>query len=87
MQELLVEYDAERLKQSNSILSQNVRMRGYMLYGSVAFAVLLLLMLALLFRRMRNGRWKNALIDEQRRRLLRTNMKNTNASSASFHLK
>lgn len=71
LQELLVEYDAERLKQSNSILSQNVRMRGYMLYGSVAFAVLLLLMLALLFRRMRNDRWKNALIDEQRRRLLR----------------
>lgn len=71
LQELLVEYDAERLKQSNSILSQNVRMRGYMLYGSVAFAVLLLLMLALLFRRMRNDRRKNALIDEQRRRLLR----------------
>ena len=71
LQELLVEYDAERLKQSNSILSQNVWMRGYMLYGSVAFAVLLLLMLALLFRRMRNDRRKNALIDEQRRRLLR----------------
>ena len=40
LQELLVEYDSERLRQSNSILRQNVRMRGYMLYGSVVFAVL-----------------------------------------------
>lgn len=71
LQELLVEYDAERLKQSNNVLSQNVRMRGYMLYGSVAFAVLLLLMLALLLWKMRNDRRKNALIDKQRRRLLR----------------
>lgn len=71
LQELLVEYDSERLRQSNSILRQNVRMRGYMLYGSVVFAVLLLLMLALLFWKMRNDRRKNALINEQRRRLQR----------------
>lgn len=71
LQELLVEYDSERLRQSNSILRQNVRMRGYMLYGSVVFAVLLLFMLALLFWKMRNDRRKNALINEQRRRLQR----------------
>lgn len=87
LQELLVEYDSERLRQSNSILRQNVRMRGYMLYGSVVFAVLLLLMLALLFWKMRNAAGKTPSSTSSEGACSVTKRKNTNGSSASFRLR
>lgn len=77
LQQLLVEYDAERLKQHNANLEQKVdfyrqmvRHRNFIVAGIVAFVCILAALLILLFRRMKIDRAKNELINRQQQQLL-----------------
>lgn len=69
VQELLAEYDADRLKQRNENLRQSVKVRSIVLYVVLLSAVILGVLAALLIRRIRLDRKKNRLINEQQSRL------------------
>lgn len=77
LQQLLVEYDAERLKQNNANLQQKVgfyrqmvRHRNAVVASVVVFICILAFLLVVLFRRMKIDRYKNELIRRQQERLL-----------------
>ena len=70
LQQLLVAYDADRLKQRNAGLQQTVDSRTTLIYMVLAFLVVLALLIAALLRRQRIDKRKNALIREQQDRLL-----------------
>ena len=78
LQQLLVAYDAERLKQNNENLQQSVQIfrlmvnnRTLVLYGSIVFLVVFAVLIIILLRRIKADRVKNRLINEQRERLLK----------------
>lgn len=70
LQQLLVAYDTERLRQTNNNLQQAVSMRTRAFIGTVVFLVVLVALIGLLIRRMRIDKQKNRLISEQQARLL-----------------
>lgn len=70
LQQLLVAYDTERLRQTNSRLQQAVSMRTRAFVATVVFLVVLVALIGLLVRRMRIDKQKNRLISEQQARLL-----------------
>lgn len=77
LQQLLVAYDAERLKQHNTNLRQTVSIyrlkaeaRTRLLTATVVFLVLLATLLVALWRRMKADRAKSLLISRQQRQLL-----------------
>ncbi|MBQ7421015.1 MAG: tetratricopeptide repeat protein [Prevotella sp.] len=69
LQQLLVAYDAERLKQNNANLKQTVSDRNVFLLITGLFLLILSVLLLLLFKRMKSDRTKNQLISEQREQL------------------
>lgn len=77
LQQLLVAYDADRLKQHNTNLAQKVDIyrlkaegRTRLLAVAVPLLVVLIVLVVLLWRRMRTDRAKNKLISEQQQQLL-----------------
>ena len=77
LQQLLVAYDADRLKQHNTNLAQTVDIyrlkaegRTRLLAVAVPLLVILIVLVVLLWRRMRTDRAKNKLISEQQQQLL-----------------
>lgn len=77
LQQLLVAYDADRLKQHNTNLAQTVDIyrlkaegRTRLLAVAVPLLVVLIVLVVLLWRRMRTDRAKNKLISEQQQQLL-----------------
>lgn len=77
LQQLLVAYDADRLKQHNTNLAQKVDIyrlkaegRTRLLAVAVPLLVILIVLVVLLWRRMRTDRAKNKLISEQQQQLL-----------------
>lgn len=77
LQQLLVAYDADRLKQHNTNLAQTVDIyrlkaegRTRLLAVAVPLLVILIVLVVLLWRRMRTDRAKNKLISEQQQLLL-----------------
>lgn len=70
LQRLLVEYDAERLRNSNETLRRNVESRNKTIFFSIFAALVILATLILQVRRMRSDRRKNALINAQKEQLL-----------------
>ena len=77
LQQLLVAYDTERLRQHNSNLQQTVELyrlkvdkRTMLVYGVVIFLVILSSLLGILIRRMRIDKAKNRLIQQQQQQLL-----------------
>ncbi len=77
LQQLLVAYDADRLKQHNTNLKQTVDIyrlkaegRTRLLAVAVPLLVILIVLVVLLWRRMRTDRAKNKLISEQQQQLL-----------------
>ena len=77
LQQLLVAYDADRLKQHNTNLRQTVDIyrlkaegRTKFLVVTVAFLVVLAILLVALLRRMKADRQKSRLISSQQRQLL-----------------
>lgn len=77
LQQLLVAYDADRLRQHNTNLQQTVDLfrlkvdnRTTMVYVVASFLVVLAVLLLILLRRMRADKAKNALIAAQQRQLL-----------------
>ena len=77
LQQLLVAYDADRLKQHNTNLRQTVDIyrlkaegRTKFLAVTVAFLIVLALLLVALLRRMKADRQKSRLISSQQRQLL-----------------
>lgn len=71
IQELLVAYDTERLRQSNDNLQRSVRARNTTLYVVLAFLVLVAVLVAFLVRRLRIDKRNNLLINSQREQILR----------------
>lgn len=69
LQQLLVYYDSQRLKESNDNLQSSLRIRNIMFVSATVFLALLALLLVLLIRRMRIDKRKNRLINAQRERL------------------
>ncbi len=70
LQQLLVAYDADRLKQRNAGLQQTVASRTTLVYVVLAFLVVLAVLIVALLRRQRADKRKNALIRQQQDRLL-----------------
>lgn len=77
LQQLLIAYDAERLKQHNDNLQQTVNLyrlkvsnRTIMIYVVVTFLAILAVLLAVLIRHMRIDKKNNRLIHDQQQRLL-----------------
>lgn len=77
LQQLLVAYDADRLKQHNTNLQQAVDIyrlqadaRSRLLWITIAFVLVLAALLVALWRRMKADRMKNALISRQQNQLL-----------------
>lgn len=77
LQQLLVAYDADRLKQHNTNLRQTVdiyrlkaKARFRLLVATLAFLVALAVLIVMLARRMRADRAKSALISRQQQQLL-----------------
>ena len=70
LQQLLVAYDADRLKQRNVGLQQTVASRTTLIYVVLAFLVVLAVLVVMLLRRQRADKRKNALIRQQQDRLL-----------------
>lgn len=70
LQQLLVAYDTERLRQTNDTLKTAVSHRTMAFYGTAGFLVVLLALVGLLVRRMRIDKQKSRLISEQQERLL-----------------
>ncbi len=69
LQQLLVAYDADRLKQRNAGLQQTVASRTTLVYVVLAFLAVLAVLVVMLLRRQRADKRKNALIREQQDRL------------------
>lgn len=69
LQQLLVYYDSQRLKESNDNLQSSLHNRNLMIISALLFLLVLALMLVLLIRRMRIDKRKNILINAQRERL------------------
>ena len=70
LQQLLVAYDADRLKQRNASLQQTVANRTTFAYVTLAFLALLAALMVALLRRHRADKRKNELIRHQQDRLL-----------------
>lgn len=70
LQQLLVAYDTERLRQNNLNLQQSVKMRTMTIYGSCLFALLLLGFIIFLLHKIKSDKEKNKLINLQREELL-----------------
>lgn len=71
IQELLVAYDADRLRQNNESLTRSVRTRNLVLCIIAAFLVVTAVFIVALVRRMRIDKRKNALINQQREQIIR----------------
>ncbi|MDO4159970.1 MAG: tetratricopeptide repeat protein [Prevotellaceae bacterium] len=78
LQQLLVAYDADRLKQNNSNLQETVSLyrmmitnRNIMVICVIVFLLVLFVLLVALWRRMKADKRKNRLINEQKEQLLR----------------
>ncbi len=69
LQQLLVYYDSQRLKESNDNLQSSLHIRNIMFVSATVFLVVLAFLLVLLIRRMRIDKRKNRLINAQRERL------------------
>lgn len=72
LQQLLVAYDTERLQQNNERLQQSlnisqlkVKNRTLTVYGSIAFATILAILLVFLLKKMKSDREKKRIIDLQ----------------------
>lgn len=70
LQQLLVAYDTERLQQRNAMLKLAVEKRNLAVALGIVVAVALIIYVVLMTRRNRNDRRNNAIIVEQRERLL-----------------
>lgn len=70
LQQLLVAYDADRLKQRNASLQQTVTSRTTLMYVVLGFLAVLAVLIVALLRRQHADKRKNALIREQQDRLL-----------------
>ena len=69
LQQLLVAYDTERVRQNNERLRQSVQIRTFTIYGSCLIAAILLALAIVLLLKIRNDRIKNRMIHEQQQRL------------------
>lgn len=70
LRQLLVAYDTERLQQRNAMLKLAVEKRNLAVALGIVVAVALIIYVVLMTRRNRNDRRNNAIIVEQRERLL-----------------
>lgn len=70
LRQLLVAYDTERLQQRNAMLKLAVEKRNLAVALGIVVAVALIIYVVLMTRRNRNDRRNNAIIMEQRERLL-----------------
>lgn len=72
LQQLLIAYDTERLQQNNDKLQQSlnisqlkVKNRTLTIYGSIAFATVLVVLIVFLLKKMKSDREKKRIIDLQ----------------------
>lgn len=71
MRQLLVAYDTERLAQHNEALRRSLQTRTILVYGSLAFLLVVIVFSIMLWIKFRENKLKGALIAEQKEQLLR----------------
>lgn len=70
MRQLLIAYDSERLSQHNASLTESLRTRTIIIYGSLTFLVVVIIFSVTLWIKSREDKRKGRLIAEQKEQLL-----------------
>lgn len=71
MRQLLIAYDTERLAQHNAALKESLHTRTIIIYGSLAFLVVVIIFSVMLWIKSREDKRKGRLIAAQKEQLLR----------------
>lgn len=71
MRQLLIAYDTERLAQHNATLKESLHTRTVIIYGSLAFLVVVIIFSVMLWIKSREDKRKGRLIAAQKEQLLR----------------